>query len=128
MADDLTKRYMLTKQAVDKIAAVVKMLENEVKALRGRPNSQIAPAGVPLIVGTLNGSLTRGSLSAPTTAAVSVYVSGSALGDAWSDTTVNIDIVDVGMFPSSKSPIASGTKVQAAWMGGKYVLIGADIC
>ena len=128
MADDLTKRYMLTKAAVDKIAAVVKMLENEVKALRGRPNSQIAPAGVPLIVGTLNGSLARGSLSAPTTAAVSVYVSGSALADAWSDTSVDIDIVDIGIFPSGKSPIASGKTVQAAWMGGKYVLVGADIC
>lgn len=78
--------------------------------------------------GKLNESLTRGTAAAPTSAAMSIWIPGDGGSDAWTDSDQDVTIYDNGFFPASRSPIPSGTWVEAHPVGGVLMLCNADLC
>lgn len=79
-----------------------------------------------VLVGKTNATWTRGTLAAPEDCAISIWRPGPDLGDAWTDTGVDVTAYDTGMIPTSASPIASGTQVRIVKIGAWWVYDGHD--
>lgn len=73
------------------------------------------------VVGRLDTTMARNG-----TATLSVYAPNTS-GGIGTDTTLNFTIIDVGMIPSSASPIPSNTVAMAHYARGSWVL-GAFDC
>lgn len=81
---------------------------------------------VDTVIGKTNATWTRGTLASPTSCSISIWMTGTTLGDAWTDTGEDVTAYDTGMIPSSASPIASGTQVRLRRMDFHWIYDGHD--
>ena len=117
-----------TKEGARRIVEAVRRIESEIQSLKTRIPSTYKPATRTKVRGKLDGTLTRGTQASPTSATLSVWgrTDMSSATAAMTDTSENITIVDDGMVPTSASPIAAGTWVQAELLNGRWCYCGHD--
>ncbi|NDD52978.1 hypothetical protein EBZ39_03720 [bacterium] len=113
--------YTLGDKAAKQIAEVIRDYNGQSGAPNGPTYNRGRFRDEYTVFGKLDGTLARNG-----TATLSIYKPGTA-GGIGTDTTQNVTIIDIGMIPSSASPLAANKVVMAHYSRGAWV-IGAYEC